>query len=104
MEVENINICEEQVIDIAKIAANQMTDCPLTRQEAIQSLLAEIVQAEKVVNKSLKSTEARIFYMTAQGKICKCSNEVLNTYLCICNRLKMLRSLFKYMKVTAKQL
>ena len=95
---------DEQVADNTKMTAEQAASYPMTRQEAIQSLLKEIALAEKIVNKFVKVTEAGIFYKTEQIAMCKCSGDSLDIYYCMRSRLKMVQYLFKHMKSIAKHM
>lgn len=103
MEADSINHYEEQAAE-SLITADQTAVGPLRRQEVVRSLLVELEQNENLINNFLKLIEYRIFSLSIPVKMFKSSDETLEAYHCMRERLKMLRSLFNYMKRTAGQL
>lgn len=103
MEADSVNNYEEQAAESLE-TADKCTGCPLTRQEAVKSLLVELEQNENLIIKFLKLIEYRIFSLSIPVKMFKSSDETLEAYHCMRERLKMLRNLFNYMKRTAGQL
>lgn len=103
MEVNDVDTCTGQVAEGPE-EAEQPAVSPLTRQEAVKYLLEEIEQNEKLAGKFQKLIESRIFSLAVPAKMFKSSDESFEGYLYMRDRLKILRSLFKFMKCTARQL
>jgi len=104
MENKHLENSRELLADNLEISKKQKKRVMLTRQEAIQSLLEETAQAEKVVNRFLKVLETKACHMASQAKTSMNSDNTYDKYHCIRIRLMMLQSLFMYMENTARQL